>query len=381
MGQADAGVVGQLILLFIHGGEGAVLHVAEGGLEPALLIYAPDQAHGELVHNGVVDKQGPPAVAGPAAQYGKGFLQPGLLGGGGGADLLLHGLEVAVGGGGLGRVVGLAGDGQGFEGLAAVAGDLQLQGGGQPHGKGAGAIVKDPLAVGGEAQGGHHPVGQLLQGNAQLLGGVLQGGPGGGLHLAELELAGDTVHRQQGGGIAAEGQGGHRVAGNGPPGVLWPLVDGVGQLGDHGRAAVYRREGEHPLGLVLGPGSQPALIYLIGQGGQVLLVDPLGQLGGGLAAADPAQLAVGHQQGVPAVLTDLAAPGQVEGGQGAVQQPLDFPPFSTLQNSVGQPVQVGGGIFTGGRGPLIQGGLNGVGHLGVLFHRQGRLQLRAEGAS
>ena len=368
MGQADLRVFREVKFVLVHGVEAAVLHVAEGVRELSVLVNAPDEAHGKLVHNGIVHEQSLPPVRIPATQDRKSSFQSCPLGGDRGLDLLFHGLEILVSIGGLG-IVGLAGGGHIFDGLALIVGDLKLQRCDEPNGEAALAVVEGPLAVLSEAQVRHDAVRQLLGGDAKLRSGIFQSLGGGGLDLTEFELPADGIDDDDGGGIAAEGQSHDRITGNGTALMLRPVVDGLGQPGGDGRAAVNACEGQDPLVPGLGPVGVPDVVDPQGQLFQVSGIQFRRKLGGGVAAPDAAQLAVGHQNGTADRIPGLGAVLFMERGQGSVQKPGKLFELVALDKLCGQ-------IIAGADrcGLRAQDRADGIGNLGVLFGCKGGFQ-------
>ncbi len=114
MDQPNPAPGGKFILLLVCCIKASVLHVTEGILQTAVLIDAPDQGNGKLMHNRVFDEQLRPARRTPLASCHERLLQAQLLVGYHGFKLLFHLLEGRVGRPGRFLIIAFPGRGQIF---------------------------------------------------------------------------------------------------------------------------------------------------------------------------------------------------------------------------------------------------------------------------
>ncbi len=276
----------QLKLVLILSVERAVLQIPESGHQLPVLIDAPNQPGGELVHDGVLHEQVLPGRHAPLPPGGQRHLQAHLLAGDRGFHLLLHLLEFLVGSGRLLLIVPLAGGGQVLQLLAVLVEDLYLQGRGDGHGEFPLAVIEHAFHILIEAHIRHNPVRQFLRGDVQLGSRKLQGFPSRSLNLLELEFAGNPVYNQEGLGLGAQGQGLHRFRSDGSSCGLGPFLNLVMKLLYDVLAAVDGRSVEHPALLGLRPRLHPFIEQFIDIDGKLFFVQCLGQ--GGRRRADAA---------------------------------------------------------------------------------------------
>ncbi len=197
MHKADGPCLRQLIYFLIHGIKASVFHIAEGGLQCFVLIDAPDQSDGKLMHDRIFYKQFLPLRHLPQAFCTHGLFQPKLLVGNHRLQLLLQEPVSVACRLCLLRFVLFAGCRQILKPFPVPVIDLQLQRRRQKHLKFSGPVVKDLLHLLIKSQIRYNAVLQLRLCDAKLIRRTGQGVSRSRFHLTEFEFSGDLVYQKK----------------------------------------------------------------------------------------------------------------------------------------------------------------------------------------